>query len=81
MRNRPTTVTDLVWTMTKMWWLAKTSPPLLIWTMTNVLWRLLAASGQWRSLITGKGSFEGEKSLFRRPRFGGGAGGGGGLGG
>ena len=35
-----------------------------------------------RKLVsTGKGSFEDEKTLFRRPRFGGGAGGGGGLGG
>jgi len=54
------------------------APKLLLF----LLFSAIVCSTSARKLVrTGKGSFEDEKTLFRRPRFGGGAGGGGGLGG
>jgi len=50
------------------------APKLLLFLLFNAI----VCSTSARKLVsTGKGSFEDEKTLFRRPRFGGGAGGGG----
>jgi hypothetical protein len=54
------------------------APKLLLF----LLFSAIVCSTSARKLVsTGKGSFEDEKTLFRPPRFGGGAGGGGGIGG